>query len=534
MPEQLQETTDTMDLVRYLGIARRRYLHFLIPMFVGWLVVWGASWVLPARYKSGTLILVEQPTMPKDYVTPNINDDLQERLQSITEQILSRTRLQHIIETVNLYSRERSQVNIDDLVERMRGDIKIELVRNNDQHISAFNVYYSASNPQRAQQVTNELTSLFINENLEVRQQQSEGTTKFLEGQLENARQALAAQEEKIREYKSQHVGELPTQLATNLQILGGLQSQLQSEEEGLNSAKQQQVYLATLIGQYRSFQAPVKGVEGAPLGLAAIDEELDKLKAQLNDLSSRYTDRHPDVRKLRDQIAKNERMKEQLLTAKKKAENVAADGAVPGASGGFIDPAQASALSQLQSQLHANQIEINNREQSVANLTSRIGDYQGRLNQEPVREQQLTDLTRGYDQSKEIYDELLKKKNESAMATRMELLQQGERFRVLDPPSLPTKPDFPNRLKFCGLGLGAGLALGIVIVGAFEFIDDRVYDEKELKALLPIGVLVEVPVIVNPFDEQKNQRRMWLGRATAAMVLVSMLAGSAFSFFHG
>ena len=103
------------------------------------------------------------------------------------------------------------------------------------------------------------------------------------------------------------------------------------------------------------------------------------------------------------------------------------------------------------------------------------------------MREQQLSDLTRGYEQSKENYDGLLKKKNESAMATSMELLQQGERFRIIDPPSLPVKPDFPNRLKFCGIGLGIGLALGVVVAGAFEFMDDRVYDEQELQTLLPI-----------------------------------------------
>ena len=135
--------------------------------------------------------------------------------------------------------------------------------------------------------------------------------------------------------------------------------------------------------------------------------------------------------------------------------------------------------MPQLQSQLQANQIEIKNREQAIAALTSRINEYQARLNQEPIREQQLADLTRGYDQSKASYDELLKKKNDSAMATSMELLQQGERFRILDPPSLPMKPSFPNRLKFCGIGLLVGLALGAGVVWAFEMMDDRVYSES-------------------------------------------------------
>src|SRR5205807_3040126 len=153
-------------------------------------------------------------------------------------------------------------------------------------------------------------------------------------------------------------------------------------------------------------------------------------------------------------------------------------------------DPRQASMLAQVQSQLRSNQIEIKDREDSIAAVKVKVNEYQSRLNQEPVREQQLADLTRGYDQSKANYDDLLKKKNESKMATSMELLQQGERFRILDPPSLPLKPDFPNRLKFCGIGLAVGLALGVVVVGSFEILDDRLYDEKELKDLLPVTVI--------------------------------------------
>jgi uncharacterized protein involved in exopolysaccharide biosynthesis len=201
------------------------------------------------------------------------------------------------------------------------------------------------------------------------------------------------------------------------------------------------------------------------------------------------------------------------------------------------IQPADARDLSpmvQVKGQLQANQIEIKNREQTIAGLQAKVGGYQSRLNEEPVREQQLADLTRGYDQSKANYDDLLKKRNESAMATSMELLQQGERFRVLDPPSLPQKPEFPNRLKFCGIGLGVGLALGVVVAGAFEMIDDRVYSEKELKKLLPVTVISEIPEIISADDERLLKRKTWLGWVTAAMVLVTILAGSALSFFRG
>jgi succinoglycan biosynthesis transport protein ExoP len=162
------------------------------------------------------------------------------------------------------------------------------------------------------------------------------------------------------------------------------------------------------------------------------------------------------------------------------------------------------------------------------------VTDYQARLNQEPVREQQLSDLTRGYDQSKANYDELLKKKNESAMATSMELLQQGERFRIIDAPSLPLKPDFPNRLKFCLIGLGVGLALGVVVAGVLEMLDDRVFDEKDFQKLLPVGVISEIPPIVVESELEAERRQLWLGWVTAAVVSATILVGSALSYLRG
>jgi succinoglycan biosynthesis transport protein ExoP len=534
MVEELEEkNSDGIDVQHYLGIVRRRHMQFLIPLLLGWLAVWGASWVLPSRYRSGTLILVEQPTMPKDYVTPNVNDDLQDRLRSITQQILSRTRLLHIIDQQNLYAASHGQVSPDDQVERMRKDIDIELVRDGEGRVSAFNVSYSSHDPHTAQRVTSELTNLFISENLEVRQQQSEDTTKFLESQLETARKTLSDQEEKIREFKGQHVGQLPAQVGSNLQILAGLQSQLQAEQDALNTAKQQRIYLQTLVNQYRSLQGSPKTDGGAPVGLPALDAELERLRAQLADLSSHYTDRHPDVRKVKEEIARTEKMRAQVIAdLNAKTSGTPSDNATTADAMEMRDPS--SPLVQLQGQAQANRVEIANREQGVKELTAKITDYQARLNQEPVREQELADLTRGYDQSKANYDELLKKKNESAMATSMELLQQGERFRIIDPPSLPLKPDFPNRLKFCMIGLGIGLALGVVVAGAFEMLDDRIYDEKEFQKLLPVAVISEIPALTAVADERTERRRLWLGWATAAAVSVTILLGSALSYLRG
>jgi uncharacterized protein involved in exopolysaccharide biosynthesis len=295
----------------------------------------------------------------------------------------------------------------------------------------------------------------------------------------------------------------------------------LQSQQDSLNTAKQQRVYYQTLIEQYKNLHAAGMNVDGTPSEITAIDQELSRLRAQLLDLNSHYTDSYPDVQKVKAQIAETEKQKEELLAAPKTGSKQ-------------TNRTESTPLLQLQSQLQANQMEIASRERAIAGLEGRIGEYQGRLNSEPAAEQELADVTRGYEQSKANYDELLRKKNNSVMATSMEQMQQGERFTMLDPPSLPVAADFPNRLKFCGFGVMAGLGLGCLVVFLFEFFDDRIHGEKELKALLPITVMAEIPEIQDPLDQVKQRRRMALGWVMAAIIGAVIVAGSTFSFLRG
>ncbi len=518
---------ESLDLARIRGIARRRWLYFLGPFFGAWLVVWLASWIIAPTYKSSTMILVEQPSVPKDYVMPNVSDDLQDRLQSIQQQILSRTRLLHIIDGLNLYGAERSKRTPDDLVERMRKNIDVQLVHDETQRaLSSFEVAFFDRDPRTAQKVTTELTNLFISENLETRQQESADTTNFLSSELEEARKSLAEQELKVREFKDKHPGELPTQMESNIQILTGLQSQLQQEQDALNAAKQQNAYLQSLLTQYHTMQKTGEAPGTTNPQLTAVDQELERERAQLIDLKSHYTDSYPDVRKLEDQIGRTEKAKAQIV-ANIKAQGGGEDGASSGAG-------QDTSLLQIQGQMKANQLEIGNREKTIAGLQGRVGEYQSHLNQEPVIEQQFTDLTRGYEQSKNNYDDLLKKKNASQMATSMELRQQGEHFRVLDAPNLPLKPDSPNRLKLCGIGLGIGLALGAITVFAAEWLDDRIYDESGIKKLVPVGVLGEIPPLVTAREQQQERKKLQTAWVATAVVTVAILAGSAASYLRG
>jgi polysaccharide biosynthesis transport protein len=534
MPNEFEDQPKkTINWHYYTALVRRRSWYFLIPFFLGWLALWSASWVLPAKYRSGTLILVEKPTVPQQFVMPNVASSIQDRLQSITQQILSRTRLLHILETEDLYSEYRSRRTPDELVDKMRTDIEVEVVRaQNTDQLTSFNVYYSSKSPALAQRVTRELTDLFISENLEVRQEQSQNTTKFLENQLEQARITLSEQEEKVRQFKEAHLGELPGQTQSNLQILSGLQGQLQSAEDSLSRARQQDTYLQSLLSQYRTLQRSASAGTNNSVRPPAIEQELDKLRSQLADLSSRYTDRHPDVRKLKEEIAKTERMKQQLTAdLKSVSQQSSTDNST---STAVYSAVNTPTIMEVESQLKANQIEITSRQRAIDNIEKDIRDYQGRLNQTPVSEQEFTDITRGYEQSKANYDELLKKKNDSELATNLELRQQGEHFQILDPPSLPQKPYFPNRLKMCGIGLAIGMILGGAFAGGSEFLDDRLFNEEELKRLIPVDVIAEIPVI-STMEEDRN-RRLQLGIlwATTAVIGVSIAIGSALSFLRG
>jgi len=529
------KSSEGLDLERYLNIARRRHVHFLLSFLIGWLAVWAISWVLPARYKSTTLILVEQPSMPKDYVAPNVTEDLQDRLQSITQQILSRTRLLSIIDKLQLYRSGRTQVTPDEKVELMRKDISIDLVRSeNAKGISGFTIGYSSKDPQTAQRVTSELTDLFIDENLKARQQESEDTTAFIQNQLDTARTVLAEQEAAVRQYEGKHIGELPSQQASNLQILSGLQGQLQNELDALNNAKQQGIYYQSLIEQYRALRGTPRAPDGDPTDLPVTDKELEVLRQRFASLSARYTDRYPDVIRLKEEIAKTEKMRDDLLAGLRSKGTPDTRSNSDSAADGAGSPQQSPAMLQLEGQVRANHAEVANREQAVAALKARVNEYQSRLNSEPAREQELADLTRGYEQSKANYDDLLKKKNASEMATSMEQMQQGERFKMLDPPSLPIKPDSPNRMKMCGIGLVVGLGMGLVVVMLFELIDDRMHAEREIKGALSVPLVSEIPVIAAAPGDRSGPKKRLLGWAMTVLVLSCILAGSAFSYLHG
>jgi polysaccharide chain length determinant protein (PEP-CTERM system associated) len=516
-----EEQSSQINLEQYGSLLWSKRWWIIGPTFAVWLAAVAVSILLPQRYRSETVILIEQQKVPEDFVKPNITTDLQGRLQSMSQEILSRTRLLAIIDKFHLYDNERRYLDRDALVERMRKDIEIDLVRSPGRpaDLSAFKISYSTLTPATAQQVTGELTSVFINENLRSREQQSENTTAFLEAQLDEARKTLAQQESRLREFKSHYLGELPEQVQSNVQILSGLQARYQAGSDALSQAEQQKLYLESLLGQYRSIaseKSPSNAAPGTP-SLSGLERKLSELNAELTNLSGRYTQQHPDIKRVQQEIASTRALKEQIEKTQQKSGNQEA--VIEQTVSGVAD----TPILQVQSQLKANSLEIANRRAELKRIETQIGQYQARLNLTPVREQQLADLTRDHQQSRSNYESLLSKKQQSEMATELEKRQQGEQFRIIDPPSLPQSPYWPNRLRFSLAGLAIGLVGSTGFLLLMESVNPKIHGEQELRAMIPGVILGSIPTLYTAEETRNAPRRKWSELAFAGVVLATI-----------
>jgi succinoglycan biosynthesis transport protein ExoP len=501
---------------RYVAIVSHHKWLLIASAFVCWAAGLTASLLLPAKFRSETVILVEQPKVLAQYVAPNVAIDLQQRLQSLTQQILSRTRLTRIIDTFGLYGKQPGQAVSDDLLQRMRNDITIDLIKSSGHadELSAFKVSYSAPKGALARDVVGQITSLFIEANLQNQQQMSEDTTDFLDNQLNEARKDLEHQEQLLGDFRSKHLGELPEQLSSNVQILSGLQSRLQSATGGLHQAEQQKLYLVSMIGQSKDErQLTEEDASGTGPGDSSWDDQITKMKADLAELTARYTPEHPDVVRLRGQIANAEALQRQANTSQTGARAVAL---APGRRRN--DLARAS-VAQFESQLKANELEIANRKQEVKSLEREIEQYQSRLNLTPTREQQLADVSRNHEQSRTNYESLLAKRLQSGMATDLAKRQEGAQFGILDPPSLPQKPYSPNPLQLSFAGLAAGLIASLAGVLLKEALEPHIYAEQEMRRYVTIPVIATVPPLLT-LTEQDNQARHRLFGVLAGAVI--------------
>jgi polysaccharide chain length determinant protein (PEP-CTERM system associated) len=486
-------------------ITRRRWIVGICMV----VILLGAIAVLlklPNKYTSEATIFAVQQRIPERYVVPTSNTDASQALEALVQEVLSRPRLLGVIEELGLYT-EQEGLRPDELIELIRRDLKVEPLDRllSKGEVYAFRVSFVSTSPELAYRVTQKLTDLFIQQNVETRTNQAETTSGFLQEQIETTKQELLARERRLRDYKMQYLGQLPEQQQGNLGILASLQAQLNSVMTSRGQAQQQKLILESLLSEYEARSrrpAAVRSSTGETVSPAQLAErELARLQAERHNLLTTYTANHPDVKRKEEEIALQRGLVDSLRSASKSSEKQT--GSVTETA---EDPEFSVLIAQMRGQLRANSLELDNLDTKEGQIRVDIEKYQGRINMAPVREQQIASMQRDYELLKNHYSDLLTKGQESQLATDLEKRQEGQQFRLADPPNLPTVPTSPQRLKMSFIGLGGGLALGCALAFLLEMKSPAYHRENELKKL-DLPMVVGVPLILTP---QEERRRTW------------------------
>jgi len=468
----------------WLAILRRRFWFLLIPAILFAAVGLLTSLVLPKQYTSHTRVLVQAPIVPDSYVKPVVSDDLNRRLASMQGEILSRTRLQQLVEQFGLY-KDVKRAPMEALVNRLQKSIKVTPLSPTPGTLSlallGFNIDVTLGQASLAQQVCSEVTSLFMNQNLRLREEQAEDTTQFLGKQLEEAKAKLDEQDAKLAKFQGQYLGAQPEDEQTNLTLLGGLTSQLGAATQDLNQAEQNKAFIESMLSQ--QLAAWKSSADGR--NPQTLQQQLSELENQLPALQARYTDKHPAVLKLKEEIAE---LQKKVLDAPSQDRGQSTS---EEANGLAVEPLQ---VQQLRAQLRQGTLTISQKKKEQEQLQRQITVLQSRIQLSPVVQQEFKALTRDYQTALNFYNELLKKRDEAQMATELERRQQGENFRVLDPPSFPESPSFPSRRLFTLGGLMAGLGLGAGLALLVESRDKSLRKRQDVEAYLGLPTLAVIP----------------------------------------
>ena len=474
----------------YVAIWHRRRRWIVLPLILGPVLLYVIALLLPSRYESDTLVLIQRQIIPNNLVQSTVTQDLNGRVVSLQQQVLSRTRLEPLIKRYELFKDEAAGQPMELLVEELRKAITLTpvkpIVRSRDETLPGFSIGVTLSTARSAQQVCADLTSMFIEENLRQREQSARGTTNFLQSQADDAKRQLDEQDAKLADFKRRHIHELPDEAQTNLKLLDSLNGQLQSTTQTLSRLQQDRTYTESLLAQQVAAwkAALATGDKAAP---QTLEQQLTAMQNMLDTLEAQYTQDYPDVVKLKAEIAQvKKKLHDQGPGPETKTE---AEAQRPSGS----EPPH---IQQLRSALRAYGDAIGAQSKTQQRLQEQIELLQSRIQMIPVVEQEYKEITRDYQTAQGFYNDLLKKKNESGMATDMEQRQQGEQLIIMDPANLPESPTFPNRPLFALGGLGGGFFLGLILAWLLEMRDKSLRNEKDIEACLGLPTLAMVPYL--------------------------------------
>jgi polysaccharide chain length determinant protein (PEP-CTERM system associated) len=480
----------------YTTILKRRWWIIAIPAIIFPIVGYGITFLMQPQYVSQTLVLVEQQKVPESYVKAVVTEDLSGRLASMKARITSRSRLQPIIERFNLFA---GQGTMDDRIDKTAKNIGIspiesEIARSNG--LPGFFISFKANDARTAQLVCGEIQSLFVNESITDREGIAAGTTDFLTQQLADAKAKLDEQDGKLAKFEQTYMGKLPGAESSNINMLTTLNTQLDAATQALSRMEQNRQYAESMMTIQQQNQPQTS--EHGGVGPQAQQVELQQLLAQEADLTSRYTDDYPDVRAVKSKIAD---LRQKIAQAPPPS---------PAPASSTPKATESVSAQQFRLQLRAMDQEIAQKKRDQGLIESQLRTYQDRVAASPGVEEEYKAITRDNQTALNIYNSLLAKIGEAKMANDLEKRQQGESFKVMDEPNLPESPMFPKRPVFVGGGLGAGLALGLLIIGILEYMDTAVRSERDVWAFTKLPTLGVIGF--NGDQEPVATKRRWFG----------------------
>jgi len=473
-----------LNLAYLSNLAWQKRFHILIPLISSLAAGLLLAFLLPKVYEARTLILVEPQRVPGEYVRAIVPQDIRSRIGTITQQIMSRSNLEKVIDKFQLFSHPQHQnMFMEDKLEALREQISVRVSRAHG-GADAFSITYRGGIPETVMQVTNTLSNLFIESNLQVREEQAQGTSNFLDEELENMRVKLGRIESELQNYRQRHMGELPEQLDSNLKFLETFRIQMEERKERLRNERNRLVVadneieqLKISMEQGRKEVPPV--VSGAPETIGT--SKLEQLREEFKSLKSLYTDQHPSVIRMKKRIEDLERE----APANPVALGEKSEAAVLSSASG--NP-MARLLAERLRQRAGIVATINSMQEDISRIDRQIQDYQKRIERTPKREEELFALKRDHENIQAAYKSLLSRKLEADMAVNMERKKKSEQFEVLDYAKLPEKPVSPNLKKIFVLALAVGIGLGLSLLIALDFADESIRHANDLDGTgLPI-----------------------------------------------
>lgn len=526
----MNDTPKPLSFFDYIHIARRRKWQIIIPLVCSFLIAFGVYKVLPKFYRATATILVQAQAIPEKYIQATVTSTVLDRLNAISQELLSRTRLEKIIEEFNLYPDLRKKAPIEVVVETMSKAVEVTFAKSlqtgsrSEKTQHAFYISYEGGEPRTVMMVTNKLASLIIEENLKVRESQAESTSEFIDKELSRSEELLVKKEQELRNFRERNMGQLPQQLDASIKIMEGLQQQFRRAGDGIRMAEDRATIIQGQLETLTRPQAPVtssgtpeelisdaddlSGISGRPVPENPIVAQYNQFKRNLNNAQAKYTDSHPDIIDLKRKIANLEPEAKEIIAKQETAaearrkeikaqqdrtpsakRTLSAKASVP-----LTDPATERLMVQYKEQHNSAILEAKRLGEEEKKLIGQIDLYRKRIEDTPKREQELTNLSRDYDLMKGNYQSLLDKRNQSRMAENLERKQKGEQFKILDPARLPENPVRPDLQRILLIGTFIGLVFGVGLAWYRESVDQCFYTVDDLEGTLNLPVLAEIP----------------------------------------